>query len=515
MGYVMSLYLAVAMEYEYSDSDDSSSSSSDERNSARTTLYPKTTDLGKRVVFSGNDKKQKYGVLRFVGETEFSEGVWCGVELDQPTGKNNGSIHGIRYFTCEPNCGVFVPCSKLELDTSRRSRSRPNSQPSSRASSVERKEPQSRPITAKMSSKVSGPSVNKLSIQQDLVNRLAQPLRRSSQPTNPTNRRQPMKAFATKGIGKGDKVKEEKKLAPFRSGGMYKASSTENIRAMKDKDKTGQKLSHGMPAKKSSSERDLRKAGKTNSAPAAKTDIAPLNKGKWKQMRTSSCSDILDPLPNSETTSTKTSTTSSTSHTSLEGYPWPRTSTPGNRDELTPDGCSSPEEAETHVTKHMESSSISNNAFLMPPQDDQVTPIATKDTPIATAQAVATEVVECDSDDVLASHVKRFTAQVATPLTHASVPPPDTGPQHKYRNRPSGTATLEHPLTSTLTTDSANLLNKLLGPNKSVSSFCGMVSVQCLELLTLALFSPAGGRVCRGCGTLVPAARGTLEGSGW
>lgn len=480
------------MEYEYSDSDDSSSSSSDEGDTALSTLYPKMTDLGKRVVFSANDKKQKYGVLRFVGEAEFSEGVWCGVELDQPTGKNNGSVHGIRYFTCDPNCGVFVPCSKLELDTNRQSHleldtkrqsrsrpnsSRPNSQPSSRAASVERKEPQSRPATAKARENPS--SVNKLNIQQDLVNRLTQPLRRSSHPMNPTNRRQPMKAFATKGIGKGDvKVREEKKtLAPFRSGGMYKASSTENIRGMKNRDKTGQRLPHGMPAKKASSERDLRKAGKTNvpSAPG-KTDIAPLNKGKWKQMRTSSCSDIIDPLPSSETTSTKSSTTSSCSHTSLEGYPWPRTSTPGNRDELTPDGCSSPEEAETQVSKHTESSSISNNAFLMPPQDDQTTPIATA---IATAKAPATgatEIVECDSadTDVLANHVKRFTAQVSTPLTHQSIPPPDNGPNHKYKNRPSGTATLEHPLTSALTNDSDNLLNKLLGPNKSVSSFCGI-----------------------------------------
>lgn len=472
---------------DYSDSDESSTCSSESGSGGAETSspLPKMTDLGKRVIFPGSDKKPKYGVLRFVGETEFSEGVWCGVELDHAAGKNNGSVHGIRYFTCNANCGVFVPIAKLELDTNRRSRSRPNSQPSSRATSVER-EPPSRPSTAK-SARGSVPAISVtnagFSMQQQLVSRLSQPLRRSSHPVNASNsRRQPMKAFATNGVDA--KVKEEKKpLAPFRSGGMYKAASTENIRAMKDREKTksgGQKLSQGMLSKKSSSERDLRNAGKVASAGSerdlrnagkmssagsvGKTSDPVAGKVKWKQLRTKSSSDILDdPNPAS-------STTSSTSHTSLESYSWPRTSTPGNRDDLTPDGCSSPEDSQENLTRHIAPDTNGDNGFLESPEDRQI------QQPAKSPPTAALEEAGCDSTDSqeLANHVTRFTAQASSSpaLIHQSVPAPDSnGHTHKYyKNRPSGTATLDHPLTSALIKDGgAKLLNQLLGADKSVS----------------------------------------------
>ncbi|XP_076398158.1 kinesin-like protein KIF13A isoform X3 [Megachile rotundata] len=56
------------------------------------------------------------GVIAYVGPTEFASGTWIGVELDAPTGKNDGAVNGHRYFTCRPKCGIFVKVDKLIQD---------------------------------------------------------------------------------------------------------------------------------------------------------------------------------------------------------------------------------------------------------------------------------------------------------------------------------------------------------------------------------------------------------------
>ena len=54
------------------------------------------------------NKQRKPGVLKFIGETKFSSGVWCGIALRDPCGKNDGSVAGVRYFQCEELHGIFV-----------------------------------------------------------------------------------------------------------------------------------------------------------------------------------------------------------------------------------------------------------------------------------------------------------------------------------------------------------------------------------------------------------------------
>ncbi|XP_054573593.1 kinesin-like protein KIF13B isoform X2 [Eptesicus fuscus] len=50
----------------------------------------------------------KGGIVRYIGPTDFQEGTWVGVELDLPSGKNDGSIGGKQYFKCNPGYGLLV-----------------------------------------------------------------------------------------------------------------------------------------------------------------------------------------------------------------------------------------------------------------------------------------------------------------------------------------------------------------------------------------------------------------------
>ncbi|XP_066260860.1 CAP-Gly domain-containing linker protein 1 isoform X3 [Euwallacea similis] len=68
--------------------------------------------VGDRVIIKSS-QGSKVGIVRFIGITEFAAGEWVGVELDEPKGKNDGSVNGIRYFDCQPNFGLFSPVSKV------------------------------------------------------------------------------------------------------------------------------------------------------------------------------------------------------------------------------------------------------------------------------------------------------------------------------------------------------------------------------------------------------------------
>ena len=60
--------------------------------------------VGQRIQLSDG----RTGVIRYVGQTAFAPGDWVGIELDDGSGKNDGSVHGERYFDCPMGYGMFV-----------------------------------------------------------------------------------------------------------------------------------------------------------------------------------------------------------------------------------------------------------------------------------------------------------------------------------------------------------------------------------------------------------------------
>ncbi|CAL0299317.1 unnamed protein product [Lupinus luteus] len=58
----------------------------------------------------------KRGVVKFVGRAEaLGPGFWVGVQYDEPLGKHDGMVKGVRYFECPPSHGGMVRPEKVKV----------------------------------------------------------------------------------------------------------------------------------------------------------------------------------------------------------------------------------------------------------------------------------------------------------------------------------------------------------------------------------------------------------------
>jgi len=57
------------------------------------------------------------GEIRYVGDAKglLGPGVWVGVALDEPSGKNDGAVQATRFFTCERLHGVFAKPERVTV----------------------------------------------------------------------------------------------------------------------------------------------------------------------------------------------------------------------------------------------------------------------------------------------------------------------------------------------------------------------------------------------------------------
>ena len=53
------------------------------------------------------------GVIKFIGPTAFSQGVWYGLEMDTQVGKHEGTVLDVQYFVAGPKRGTFVKEAQL------------------------------------------------------------------------------------------------------------------------------------------------------------------------------------------------------------------------------------------------------------------------------------------------------------------------------------------------------------------------------------------------------------------
>ncbi|XP_073330705.1 dynactin subunit 1-like isoform X2 [Pagrus major] len=93
--------------------------------------------------------KGQRGTVAYIGATLFASGKWVGVILNEAKGKNDGTVQGKRYFTCEENHGIFVRQSQLQVVDDGSSATSPDTPESGPAKTLRHKDIPETPKTTK------------------------------------------------------------------------------------------------------------------------------------------------------------------------------------------------------------------------------------------------------------------------------------------------------------------------------------------------------------------------------
>mmetsp|Transcript_112436 Transcript_112436/g.155279 ORF Transcript_112436/g.155279 Transcript_112436/m.155279 type:complete len:117 (-) Transcript_112436:715-1065(-) len=83
------------------------------------------SDLQADVVDQRVEQKGKFGTVRFLGKLinnpKAGDDLWLGIEWDdEGSGRNNGTVDGIKYFDCQfhknsPNSCSFIRYGKIQI----------------------------------------------------------------------------------------------------------------------------------------------------------------------------------------------------------------------------------------------------------------------------------------------------------------------------------------------------------------------------------------------------------------